>query len=156
MKIAMLGSGATGSVFASYLKMGGADDIVLVDLYKDHMDKVAKDGMKFTDPRGTFHLDGFKTAYSAENIGIVDIAIIMVKATQTEELLEKSMACIGEHTVVATLQNGLGNDEHVKKFVPADRVLRLRKHGNRASRTRRLCGKAIGRRKHVFRRIREQ
>lgn len=123
VKIAMLGSGATGSVFASYLKMGGADDIVLVDLYKDHMDKVAKDGMKFTDPRGTFHLEGFKTAYSAENIGIVDIAIIMVKATQTEELLEKSMACIGEHTVVATLQNGLGNDEHVKKFVPADRVL---------------------------------
>lgn len=35
MKIAMLGSGATGSVFASYLKMGGADDIVLVDLYKE-------------------------------------------------------------------------------------------------------------------------
>ena len=27
MKIAMIGSGAAGSVFAAYLKKGGADDI---------------------------------------------------------------------------------------------------------------------------------
>ena len=123
MKIAMLGSGAAGSVFASYLKKGGADDIVLVDLYKAHMDKVAAEGMTFTDPTGSYHIDGFKTAYTADNIGIVDIAIIMVKATQTEALLEKSKACIGPETVVVTLQNGLGNDLHVKKFVPADRIL---------------------------------
>ena len=100
MKIAMLGCGAAGSCFASYLRKGGADDIVLVDLYKAHMDKVAADGMDFTDPTGTYHLDGFKTAYTADDIGIVDIAIIMVKATQTEGLLEKSKACIGPETVV--------------------------------------------------------
>lgn len=47
MKIAMVGSGAAGSVFASYLRAGGAD-MTLVDPYKAHMDKVAKDGMKFT------------------------------------------------------------------------------------------------------------
>ncbi len=123
MRIAILGSGAAGSVFASYLKKGGADDIVLVDLYKAHMDKVAAEGMEFTDPTGTYHLDGFKTAYSADDIGVVDIAIIMVKSTQTESLLEQSKACIGPETVVVTLQNGLGNDEHVKKFVPADRIL---------------------------------
>ena len=47
MKIAMYGSGAAGSVFASYLRKGGAD-MILIDRYKEHMDKVAKDGMKFT------------------------------------------------------------------------------------------------------------
>ena len=35
MKIAMIGSGATGSVFASYLRLGGAD-VWLVDPYKAH------------------------------------------------------------------------------------------------------------------------
>ena len=87
------------------------------------MDKVAKDGMDFTDPRGTFHIDGFKTASCADNIGIADIAIIMVKATQTETILKESMSCIGERTVVASLQNGLGNDERIKKFIPAERVI---------------------------------
>ena len=47
MKIAMIGSGAAGSVFAAYLRRGGAE-LYLVDRYKAHMDKVAKDGMKFT------------------------------------------------------------------------------------------------------------
>lgn len=123
MKIVMLGSGAAGSCFASFLRKGGADDITLVDLYKAHMDKVAADGMDFTDPTGTVHLDGFKTAYTAADAGVADIAIIMVKATQTETVLEQSMSCIGPETVVVTLQNGLGNDEHVKKYIPADRVL---------------------------------
>ena len=36
MKIAMYGSGAAGSVFASYLRNGGAD-IILIDRYQAHM-----------------------------------------------------------------------------------------------------------------------
>ena len=68
MKIAMIGSGAAGSVFASYLRRGGAD-MTLVDVYKAHMDKVAADGMTFRiDPDQSYHLDGFKTAYSADEI----------------------------------------------------------------------------------------
>ena len=66
MKIAMIGSGAAGSVFASYLRKGGAD-MTLVDPYREHMDKIARDGMKFTVyPDKTELLTGFKTAYSAE------------------------------------------------------------------------------------------
>ena len=123
MKIAIIGSGAAGSVFAGYLRKGGADDITLVDLYKAHMDKVAAEGLILRNPDGEFHLTGFKTAYSAENIGVMDIVILMVKATQTDSAMEGAKNCIGPDTVVATLQNGLGNDENVKKFVPASRII---------------------------------
>ena len=47
MKIAMYGSGAAGSVFASYLRAGGAD-IILIDRYEAHMKAVAEKGMTFT------------------------------------------------------------------------------------------------------------
>ena len=47
MKFAMYGSGAAGSVFASYLRKGGAD-IILIDRYEAHMKKVAEEGMHFT------------------------------------------------------------------------------------------------------------
>ncbi|MCF0138059.1 MAG: 2-dehydropantoate 2-reductase [Oscillospiraceae bacterium] len=47
MKIAMYGSGAAGSVFACYLKNGGAD-MILIDRYEAHMNKVNAEGMKFT------------------------------------------------------------------------------------------------------------
>ena len=42
MKFAMYGSGGAGSVFASYLRRGGAD-IILIDRYAEHMRKVAAD-----------------------------------------------------------------------------------------------------------------
>ena len=123
MKIAMIGSGAAGSVFASYLRKGGAEEVWLVDPNKAHMDKVARDGMIFRNPDGEFHVTGFKTAYSAEEVGVADIVILMVKATITELALKGAMCCVGPETVVATLQNGLGNEEVVKKLVPEDRVM---------------------------------
>lgn len=123
MRIAILGSGAAGSVFASYLKMGGADDITLVDLYKAHMDTIAERGLTMRYPQGEITQTGFKTAYSAENIGVMDIVIVMVKCTQTVTVLEASKNCIGPETVIVSLQNGLGNEDECMKFAPAERVM---------------------------------
>ena len=72
MKIAMYGSGAAGSVFASYLRNGGAD-IILIDRYEAHMKKVAEDGMHFIihqEENGEYHdiekqLTGFRTYTTA-------------------------------------------------------------------------------------------
>lgn len=122
MKTAMIGAGAAGSVFASYLKMGGAE-MWLVDRYKAHMDKVASDGMTFRTPGGEFRLTGFHTAPSAESIGKMDIIILMVKATQTDSVMPSVMPAVGEHTVVVSLQNGLGNEDVLAKYLPRSRIL---------------------------------
>ena len=49
MKIAMIGSGAAGSVFAAYLKKGGGE-LWLIDKYKAHMDKIAEYGEELGIP----------------------------------------------------------------------------------------------------------
>ena len=124
MKIAILGSGAAGSVFAAFLKRGGADDITLIDMYKAHMDAIAENGLTMTTPQlGTFTQSGFKTAYTADGLPVMDILIIMVKANQTETALSGASSCIGENTVVVTLQNGLGNEIAIQKFVSSDRII---------------------------------
>lgn len=122
MKIAMIGSGAAGSVFASYLRRGGAD-MYLVDRYKAHMDKIAAEGMRFCTPDGECRLTGFHTAAGAGAIGRMDIVILMVKATQTDDVMPGVMGCVGPDTVLVSLQNGLGNDETLAKYVPADRIM---------------------------------
>lgn len=120
MKIAMIGCGAAGSVFASYLRRGGAD-MTLVDMYKEHMDKVASDGMTFIiDPDEKYHLGGFTTAYNAESIGTMDAVIFMTKATQLESAIETAKPCIGENTVLISLINGLGNEDKLLKAHPAE------------------------------------
>ncbi len=122
MKIAILGAGATGCVFAGYLKKGGADDIWLIDLWKEHMDKVAKDGLVFVDPSGEVTLTGFRTACSPEEVGPVDILIVLVKVNQTIAAMESAVPCITDKTCVISLQNGLGNEVALEKFVPPARI----------------------------------
>ena len=123
MKIAMVGCGAAGSCFAGYLRKGGAD-ITLVDMYKAHMDKIAAEGLEFIIyPDTHYHLDGFKTAYNAENIGTMDIVIFVTKATQLDAAVESAKPCIRPDTVVLSLINGLGNDDVLLKHFPANRIL---------------------------------
>lgn len=122
MKIAMIGSGAAGSVFASYLKIGGAD-MYLVDRYKAHMDKIACDGLCFCQFGEEKVLKGFTCVDDAGKLGVMDMVIIMVKATQTESIMPSVMKCMDENTVVVSLQNGLDNDFVLKKYLPEERIL---------------------------------
>ena len=86
MKIAMLGAGATGSVFASYLRLGGAE-VYLVDPYRAHMEAVAARGMLFHTPEGDRVVDGFHTSVSAEVLGVMDAVIVLTKCNYTEAAL---------------------------------------------------------------------
>ena len=134
MKIAMYGSGAAGSVFASYLRNGGAD-MILIDRYKEHMDKVAKDGMHFVihqQENGEYkdivkQLPGFRTYTSAADAfakeGKVDIIIFMTKATQLVQALQDAQPVISSDTVGVTLINGLGNDDNMFKFFKKDHCM---------------------------------
>ncbi|MEG1633349.1 MAG: 2-dehydropantoate 2-reductase [Oscillospiraceae bacterium] len=122
MKIAMIGSGAAGSVFACYLRRGGAE-LYLVDRYKAHMDKIAAEGMSFREPGCECLLKDFHTAACASELPLMDIVILMVKATQTDGIMPEVMACVGPETVLVSLQNGLGNDDILAKYVPRDRIM---------------------------------
>ncbi len=123
MKIAMIGSGAAGSVFAGYLRRGGAD-LTLVVPYREHMDKIARDGLTFVIyPDQEYQVTGFKTAYDAENIGKMDAVIFMTKATQLESAIETARPCIGDDTVLISLLNGLGNEDKLVAVVGPGRVI---------------------------------
>lgn len=123
MKIAMIGSGAAGSVFAGYLRRGGAE-LTLVDPYKEHMDKIARDGLTFVIyPDQEYQVMGFKTAYNADSIGKMDIVIFMTKGTQLESAIETAKPCIGEDTVLVSLLNGLGNEDKLAAVVGPGRVI---------------------------------
>ena len=118
MKIAMIGSGAAGSVFAAYLKRGGAE-LYLVDRYKAHMDKIAAAGLVLREFDREYRLTGFHTSPNAGTLGIMDIVILMVKCTQTQEIMPSLMPCIGPDTVVVPTVTGLTRDEAQYRLLSA-------------------------------------
>lgn len=122
LKIAMVGSGAAGSVFAAYLRRGGAE-LYLVDPYEAHMKRIREHGLVLREGEAETLLTGFQTGPSVKDIGIMDVVILMVKCTQTKSVMPDVMGCIGAHTVVVSLQNGLDNHEILGEFVPDDRLI---------------------------------
>ena len=122
MRIAMIGCGAAGSVFAAYLRRGGAE-LTLVDRYRAHMDACREHGLLFVTPEGEERLTGFHTALSAKELDEQDAVILMVKATQTESMIEDLRGCVGPETAVVSLQNGLGNDELLSRYFPPEHIL---------------------------------
>ncbi len=118
----MVGSGAAGSVFAAYLRRGGAE-LYLVDRYEAHMKQIRENGLLLREGETETLLTGFRTGASAKEMGIMDVVILMVKCTQTRDVMPDVMHCVGEHTVVVSLQNGLDNHEILREFVPDDRMI---------------------------------
>ncbi len=121
LKIAVLGSGAMGSVFGGRLTQVGGE-VTLVDPWREHMEAVASDGLVLEEPDGTGHLTRPSALHDPRELGPVDAVIVLTKGFATREAAESIAHAVGPETVVATLQNGLGLDEVLADVFTAEQV----------------------------------
>jgi len=122
MKIIILGSGAMGSIFGSYIWQINKD-ILLLDVWKEHVEKINNEGLLIEAPNGLEKRIFINANFpSYKKIPIADLLIVFVKSYQTEKALSAIDSAIGPNTKILTLQNGLGNDEKIAKFVDHNRI----------------------------------
>lgn len=121
MKYAVLGAGAMGSIIGAVLKKGG-QDVLLVDPYQEHMEKIKQDGLqlRMIDQSETVRLETFVNPIEA---GSVDVVIILVKGFQTVDAVNGARGLFHENTVVCSLQNGLGNEDVLRELFPHKQIL---------------------------------
>jgi 2-dehydropantoate 2-reductase len=122
VRIAVVGVGAMGSLFASLLSRAGHNPWLL-DKYQERVDVIRINGLRIEDGTGTHCIPLPTVTTRPEEIGIVDLLIIFVKAYDTEEALRGALSLIGDSTLVLTLQNGLGNLEKITTVVGEKRAL---------------------------------
>jgi 2-dehydropantoate 2-reductase len=121
MRIAILGVGAMGSVYAGLLAAAGLD-VWAVDLWADHVDAIRRDGLKVSGASGERTVRLSATT-DAREVGRADLVVIATKASGVDEAAAAARDILAEDGVVLTIQNGLGSAERVAKTVGADRVL---------------------------------
>ena len=109
MKFAVIGAGAMGSTLGAVLALGGGE-VWFVDPFAAHMEAVREKGLAF-DFNGTPHtLHQIKAVTSAKEAdGKVDLILLMVKGIYTRSAIENVRALSDDHTVILSLQNGIGN-----------------------------------------------
>lgn len=120
MRIAIIGCGAMGSVYAALLASAG-NAVLVVDRWADHVAAIRERGLRVAGASGDRTVP--LAAYTAPPDEPVDMAVIAVKAYDVREAAGSAVALIGPETLVVTIQNGLGSADAVAAAVGAERLM---------------------------------
>ncbi|MEK3936598.1 2-dehydropantoate 2-reductase [Sporosarcina sp. FSL W7-1349] len=119
MKVIIAGAGAMGCRFGSSLF--NENEVILVDNWKEHVDKINRTGLSITDDKGTALIP--ISAKLPENCNEkADLLIIFSKSMQTDSIIQSCLQMITSETKILTLQNGIGNVETLTKWVPVEQL----------------------------------
>jgi 2-dehydropantoate 2-reductase len=119
MRICVVGCGAVGSLFAANLAQLDDVEVWAYDLFREHVDAINRDGLRLS---GAGDALGRLTATpDPTELPSCDFGIVATKAMHTEAAVEATAAAFASGCV-ATVQNGLGNEEAIAKH--AERVIR--------------------------------
>lgn len=121
MKIAILGAGSMGSLYASFLYKH--HDVLLIDSYAPQVEAVRASGVTVTELDNSIRNCPVDICMSGEAKEPCELLIVFVKNPATDAALDQNRALIGENTLILSLQNGLGNDKILKKYVAPERIL---------------------------------
>ncbi|HEY6053560.1 MAG TPA: 2-dehydropantoate 2-reductase [Gaiellaceae bacterium] len=114
-----MGCGAVGSLFAANLATLDDVEVWAYDLARDHVEAIERDGLRLTGA-GEVHAR-LRATSDASELPPCDFGIVATKAMHTESAIRATAHAFAEGCV-ATVQNGIGNEEVLAAHV--ERVIR--------------------------------
>jgi len=121
MRIAVLGAGAMGALFGSYLSR--RHTVTLVDINQPLVEKIRSQGVLVIEPDHTRKRFYPQAVCDTSQMEPVDLVIVFVKAMYTRSSLRTNRGLIGPDTYIMTLQNGGGHEEILREFVDDAHVI---------------------------------
>jgi 2-dehydropantoate 2-reductase len=120
MKIAIVGAGAMGSVYAGILGDAG-NEVWAVDVWTEHVDAIRTRGLVVDGASGNRTVRIGATTDSTD-VGICDLVVIATKAMNVEAAAAAAKPLLGPDTVVLPIQNGLGSADRIAAVLGEERV----------------------------------
>ncbi len=122
MKIAIVGCGAMGSVYAGLLAAAG-HEVWAVDIWREHVDAIRKNGLRLEGASGDRTVRIHATT-EAKEAGPAELVILATKAMQVREAASSIRKFLLEsETPVLSIQNGLGGPDTAASVLGRERVL---------------------------------
>jgi 2-dehydropantoate 2-reductase len=120
VKIAIVGTGAMGSVYAGLLGDAG-NEVWAVDVWAEHVRAMREHGLRVEGASGSRRVRVAATSDPAE-VGVCDLVVIATKAAGVEAAAAAAAPLVGPDTVVLPIQNGLGSADRVAAVLGEERV----------------------------------
>lgn len=121
MKIAVVGCGAMGSVYAALLGAAG-HEIWAIDAWREHVEAIRSRGLRLEGASGDRTVPMAATTDPAE-AGVCDLVVIATKIMHVEQAASSARPLVGPDTLVLSIQNGLGGPDITARVLGRDRVL---------------------------------
>ena len=123
MRILVYGAGAVGSVLGGFLASAGHEVVLLGRSW--HLDAIHKQGLAIAGIWGNRTVQGLSLARNLAQLGqpkAFDWVFVCVKSHQTAAVAKTVPQLLGPRTLVCAFQNGLGNEEVLREFVPHEKL----------------------------------
>jgi 2-dehydropantoate 2-reductase len=122
MKVAVVGTGAMGSVYAGLLGRAG-HEVWAIDKWQEHVGAIAASGLSVSGASGDYVVDTLHAGISPADAGACDVWVIATKAADVEVAAAAIAPLLEPDRVVMAFQNGLGAGDRVARHIPEDHIL---------------------------------
>ena len=120
-RILILGTGALATLFAARLSAQG-HNVTMLGTWQAGLDALERDGARLADSHGRELAYRVRVLRDPQRVTGIRFAFVLVKAWQTERAAQQLAECFADDGLAVTLQNGLGNDEILAKYLGRERV----------------------------------
>jgi 2-dehydropantoate 2-reductase len=121
MKIAIVGTGAMGSVYAGLFASAG-HEVWAIDRWREHVDAMREKGLRVEGASGDRTVRVNATTNPAE-AGACDLVVLATKAMHVAAAAESLKPLLGPSTAVLSIQNGLGGPDTAASILGKERVM---------------------------------
>ncbi len=121
MKIAIVGTGAMGSVYTALMGDAG-HEVWAIDSWAEHVEAIKANGLRVEGASGDRTVMVNATTDVGE-VGICDLVVIATKAMHVETAAAGAHPLVGRDTAVVTIQNGLGSADRVAEAMTGTAVM---------------------------------
>lgn len=121
MKIAIIGCGAMGSVYAGLLA-GAGHEVWAVDSWREHVDAIRAKGLRVEGASGDRTVK-LNATTNAPDVGPCDLVIVATKFRDVDTAARAAQPIVGPKTVVLSIQNGLGGPDKTAAVLGRERVM---------------------------------
>ena len=122
MKIAIIGTGAMGSVYAGILAEAG-HEIWAIDSWTEHIEQIKTGGLTLDGASGNRNITGLCATTDIDDAGDCDLYVIATKADGVGFAAQAVARNMRDDSLILTIQNGLGAGERIAKFIDTKNVL---------------------------------
>ena len=122
MKIAVIGAGAMGSIYASFLSKNN-NEVLVIDIWEEHLEAIKNNGLRVSGFSGDNVVKNINVSSNIEDAKGYELFIIATKASGVGTVASKLSEITNDDSLILTIQNGLGAGERIAKYMPTNNIL---------------------------------